>query len=579
MLKLYSRYLKNYTGKMLLAILFTLIFTFSTMALPTLSKSVIDKGAIAQSNAVITRYALLMLVVVVICAVAGVLSNYFSSNVVMSSIRDMRNALFERVVHFSQEDEGKIGVSSLISRQSKDMQTLQTAMIQMLMMMLQAPLMCIAGIVLALTTSKTLAWVLVILLPLAAIVMATVIKLARPVFRENQIKVDRVNGVMREALTGMRVIRAFNREEYETDRFAGVSDDFTNNAKKGFKLMNTFLPLIMFFSNASNLLILEFGSDYMKNGLATYGAVQAYIQYTTMILASFMLASMFLMMLPNAQTAAERINEIWDVVPSIQDKEDTVKLPEIGNGRIDVEHVSYRFPGASQNVLTDISFSAKAGQTVAIIGGTGSGKSTLLNVLCRNMDVTEGSVKIDGVDIRDTDSQDLRDHISVVPQKSFLFAGSIIDNVRFGKPDASDEEVRHALDVSQSTEFVDEKEYGMYTYIAQGGTNVSGGQKQRLAIARALVRKADIYIFDDSFSALDFKTDAKLRRELAGELTGAVTIIVAQRVSTIKNADRILVIEEGKIVGDGTHEELLASNKVYREIALSQLSESEVKGA
>ena len=579
MIKLYSRYLKKYTGRMLAAIFCTLVFTFATMALPTLSKSVIDKGAIQQIDGVIGKYAIIMLIDVAICAAAGVLSNFFSSGVVMSAIRDMRNALFARIVHFSQEDEGKIGASSLISRQSKDIQTLQMAMIQMLLMMLQAPLMCIAGIVLALTTSKDLSWVIVILLPLAAIVMMTVIKLARPIFRANQIKVDKVNGVMREALTGMRVIRAFNREEYENDRFAAVSDDFTSNAKKGYKMMNTFLPLIMFFSNMSNLLILGFGADYMKRGIATYGAVQAYIQYTTMILMSFMLASMFLMMLPNAQTAAERINEIWDVEPSIKDKDETVKLPEIGNGSIEVEHVSYRFPGASQNVLTDISFSAKAGQTVAIIGGTGSGKTTLLNMLCRNMDVTEGSVKIDGVDIRDTDAKDLRDHISIVPQKSFLFSGSIVDNVRFGKPDASDEEVRHALDVSQATEFVDEKEYGMYTYIAQGGSNVSGGQKQRLAIARALVRKADIYIFDDSFSALDFKTDAKLRKELAGELTGAVTIIVAQRVSTIKNADRILVIEEGKVVGDGTHDELLASNKVYREIALSQLSESEVKGA
>ena len=453
---------------MLAAIFCTLIFTFATMALPTLSKSVIDKGAIQQIDGVIGRYAIIMLIDVAICAAAGVMSNFFSSGVVMSAIRDMRNALFARIVHFSQEDEGKIGASSLISRQSKDIQTLQTAMIQMLLMMLQAPLMCIAGIVLALKTSKDLSWVIVILLPLAAIVMMTVIKLARPIFRANQIKVDKVNGVMREALTGMRVIRAFNREDYENDRFAAVSDDFTGNAKKGYKMMNTFLPLIMFFSNMSNLLILGFGADYMKRGITTYGAVQAYIQYTTMILMSFMLASMFLMMLPNAQTAAERINEIWDIEPSIKDKEETVKLPEVGNGSIEVEHVSYRFPGASQNVLTDISFSAKAGQTVAIIGGTGSGKTTLLNMLCRNMDVTEGSVKIDGVDIRDTDARDLRDHISIVPQKSFLFSGSIIDNVRFGKPDASDEEVRHALDVSQSTEFVDEKEYGMYSYISQG---------------------------------------------------------------------------------------------------------------
>lgn len=576
MLKLYVRYLKQYTGQVILSILCTLLFTFTTMALPTLSKNVIDKGAIAQDNSIIIRYAVFMLIDALICAIAGIVSNYFSSGVVMSAVRDMRNTLFERVVHFSQEDEGKIGAASLISRQSKDIQTSQTAMVQMFLMMLQAPLMCIAGIVLAVRTSRTLSWIIIVLLPLASIVMLTTVKLARPVFRENQKKVDNVNRIMREALTGMRVIRAFNREDYETERFAGISNDYTNNAKKGFKIMNSLLPCIMFFANASNLLILGFGAKYMKEGLATYGAVQAYIQYTTMILMSFMLASMFLMMLPNAQAAAERINEIWEVEPSIGWKEDAVKLPEIGNASIEVSHVSYRFPGASQNVLTDISFSAKAGETVAIIGGTGSGKSTLLNILCRNMDVVEGSVKIDGVDVRDTDPEDLRSHISLVPQKSFLFSGSIIDNVRFGKSDASDEEVRHALDVSQSTDFVEQKEYGMYTYIAQGGSNVSGGQKQRLAIARALVRKADIYMFDDSFSALDFKTDAKLRKELSGELTKAVSIIVAQRVSTIKNADRILVLEEGKVVGDGTHEELLSSNKVYREIAMSQLSESEV---
>ncbi len=572
--------MKRYSLNVVLGVLCTLIFTATTMALPTLSKAVIDKGAIGQDKDVILRYALIMLVDAAICAAAGILSNYFTSGVVMSAVRDMRNTLFEKVVRFSQEDEGRIGTASLISRQSKDIQTSQTAMVQMFMMMLQAPLMCIAGIFLAISTSKTLSWIIIVLLPLATIIMLTTIKLARPVFRENQIKVDHVNRIMREALTGMRVIRAFNREEYETDRFAGVSDDFTNNAKKGFKIMNSLLPLIMFFANTSNLLILGFGAKYMKEGLATYGAVQAYVQYTTMILMSFMVASMFLMMLPNAQAAAERINEVWDVEPSIKwKKEDATALPEVGNASLEVSHISYRFPGASQNVLTDISFSAKAGETVAIIGGTGSGKTTLLNMLCRNMDVVEGSVKIDGVDVRDTAPEDLRSHISIVPQKSFLFAGSIVDNVRFGKPDASDDEVRHALDVSQSTDFVEEKEYGMYTYIAQGGTNVSGGQKQRLAIARALVRKADIYIFDDSFSALDFKTDAKLRMELSNELTKAVTVIVAQRVSTIKNADRILVLEEGKVVGDGTHDELLASNKVYREIAMSQLSESEVKGA
>ncbi|MCR5509199.1 MAG: ABC transporter ATP-binding protein/permease [Lachnospiraceae bacterium] len=579
MLKLYSRYLKSYTGQMILIVLFTLGFTGSTMVLPTLSKSVIDKGAIAGDTGAIVKYALIMLLVAILCITAGVLGNYFTSGVVMGATRDMRNRLFERVIRFSQEDEDKIGTASLISRQSKDILTSQNTMLQMFQMMLQAPLMCIAGIVLAVSTSPSLSWIIAVLLPLAAVTMAVAIKLTQPIFRASQKKVDRVNGVMRETLTGMRVIRAFNREDYETERFAGVSDDLKNNIKKGFKIMNLLLPIIIFLANGSNLLILGFGADYMKRGLATYGDVQAFVQYTTMILMAFMLGSMFLMLMPNAQASAERINEVWSIEPSIVNKENAEKLPEVGNAFIEVDHISYRFPGASQNVLTDISFSAKAGQTVAIIGGTGSGKSTLLNVLCRNFDVTEGSVKIDGVDVRDAEISDLKAHISLVPQKAFLFAGSIIDNIRYGKPDASEEEVKHALDISQSSEFVSKKEYGMYTYIAQAGTNVSGGQKQRLAIARALVRKADIYMFDDSFSALDFKTDAKLRGELSGELKNAVTIIVAQRVSTIKNADRILVLEEGKVVGDGTHDELLASNRVYREIAMSQLSESEVKGA
>ena len=578
MLKLFKRYLKQYPGQVALIVFLTLVFTATTMILPKLSSPVIDAGTAGDTDSIV-RYAIIMGVVVVIAVIAGVLNNYFISNVVMGTTRDMRNTLFERVISFSQEDENMIGTASLISRQSKDMLTLQMTLLQMFMMMLQAPLMCIAGIALALTTSVSLSWIIVVLLPLAAITMGIAIKMTQPIFRANQVKVDRVNGVMRETLTGMRVIRAFNREDYENRRFEDVSDDLTNNVKKGYKIMNLILPMIVFLANGSNLLILGFGADYMKKGLASYGDVQAFVQYTTMILMAFMLGSMFLMLMPNAQASAERINEVWDVVPSIKESSDPVKMPEVGNASIEVSHISYRFPGASQNVLTDISFSAKAGETIAIIGGTGSGKSTLLNVLCRNMDVTEGSVKIDGVDVRDTAQDDLKNHISLVPQKAFLFAGSIIDNIRYGKPDATEEEVRHALDISQSSEFVDKKEYGMYTYIAQAGTNVSGGQKQRLSIARALVRKADIYMFDDSFSALDYKTDAKLRGELAGELKNAVTIIVAQRVSTIKNADRILVLAEGKVVGDGTHDELMASNTVYREIAMSQLSESEVKGA
>ena len=343
MLKLYSKYLKRYSGKIGLILLFMAIFTTTLMALPTLSKSVIDKGALSGNTDEIVKYALIMAVVAVVAVISGIANNFYVSSVVMGATRDMRDSLFERVIHFSQEDEDKIGTASLISRQSKDILTTQTIMVQMFQMMLQAPLMCIAGIILAISTSVSLSWIIAVLLPLAAITIGIAIHKTQPIFRANQKKIDRVNGVMRETLNGMRVIRAFNREAYEIERFAGVSDDLMNNVEKGYKLMNLLMPMIVFFANGSNILILLFGADYMKRGLATYGDVQAFVQYTTMILMAFMIASMFLMLMPNAQASAERINEVWEFDPSITDKEQTVKLPEVGNASITVEHMSYRF--------------------------------------------------------------------------------------------------------------------------------------------------------------------------------------------------------------------------------------------
>ena len=449
----------------------------------------------------------------------------------------------------------------------------------MMQMFLVAPIMVVGGIVMAVVTAPTMMWMLVVVLPCAILIMVMILLRVAPIFRKTQQKLDTVNRVIRENLNGMRVVRAFNREEYEREHFEEVNSDYRRLAERGNKLMNCANPLMTVLINAINLLIIWFGSRYMDAGNVSYGDIQAFVQYVSMILNAFMLCAMLLIILPRVQTSAARLNEVLDLEPSITDPLEPLKIPEGTESSIMFRNVSFSYPGADVPVLSSLNFSAKKGQTLAIIGGTGSGKSTILNLITRDYDVTDGEVLLDGVDVRKLAQEDLRGRLAVVPQKAFLFSGSIFENVRYGKEDASPEEVEYALSVAQAKEFVDQKDYGMYSYISQGGTNVSGGQRQRLAIARALVRHPDVYLFDDSFSALDFKTDAKLRKMLKKEVKDAVTIIVAQRVSTIQDADRIIVLDAGRIIGDGTHEELMESCAVYREIALSQVSESEVKGA
>ncbi len=579
MLKLFAKYLKPYTGGVLAVVLMTILTSTSSLVLPMLSKPIIDQGAIAGNQAVAVRYMAIMLAVAVVSVLVAVLCAHISSGVSMGFSRDVRKALFSHVCTLSQGDIESIGTSSLISRQTNDIMQLQTVLIQILQSFLTAPLLFFGGIIVALLTVPRLCWMLAVILPVAVVIMVVFMLRSMNIFKTMQTKLDTVNRLVREALNGMRVIRAFNREEFEERHFDGANRDLKFWSQKGQLVIFILMPVTTALVNAVNLLLIWFGAHYMDAGSVSYGDVQAFAQYVSMILTAFTICSVMMIILPRGQISARRINEVLEKEPSVTSPQAAERVSGGEEASLAFSHVSFSFPGAEKPVLSDISFSAKKGETIAIIGGTGSGKSTLLNLISRHYDVTEGSVCVDGVDIRNLSLEDLNAHLAIVPQKAFLFSGTILDNMRFGKTDATLDEVMHAIDVSQSREFVDGKKDGVNTAVSQGGTNFSGGQRQRLAIARALVKKADVYLFDDSFSALDFKTDAALRKMLKPEVRNAVTVIVAQRVSTIQDADKILVLDAGKLVGSGTHEELLQTCAVYREIAQSQTADKEEKSA
>lgn len=578
MLKLYSQFLKNYKGRVALVVIALFASTLATLLLPLLSKKIIDDGISGEKTDMIIGVGVVMLAAVLVGVAVNITGNYISSGVSMGFSRDLRKGIFLKISNLSQGDIEEIGAASLIGRETNDISQMQQALVQMLQVMLIAPIMCIGGIIAALMTAPSLAWIVAAIIPVTLVLIVFVMTKASPLFKLNQVKLDTVNRTIREALNGMRVIRAFNNEQRETDRFSEANFSLTDTAIKANKYIMSLMPAMMLLINGANILILCFGGHSMEDGTVSYGDVQAFIQYVSMILMSVMMCTMLLIIIPRAGASAARINEVLDKVPSIEDPESPAVVPEGTPAALSFKNVSFRYPGAEGNVLTDISFDAKAGETIAIIGGTGSGKTTLINLIPRFYDVTEGSVTVDGVDVRQLSQTDLRNRLSVVSQKSFLFSGTIAENVAYGKENATAEEISHALEVSQSMEFVSEKDYGIYSYITQSGSNVSGGQRQRLSIARALVRKPEIYIFDDSFSALDFKTDSRLRKALKKEIKSSILLIVAQRVGTIMDADRILVMENGRVVGSGTHKELLKTCEVYREIALSQLSESEVNG-
>lgn len=567
--------LKPYIKYVIGVLIFTFINALSELYLPNMMSKIVNNGIVKGDTNYIMKIGGIMLIVAAFSAVSMIFASLLSSKASMGFGRDLRRKVFAHVEEFSLREFDSIGTASLITRTTNDITQVQQVSIMMLRMMVRAPMMCIGGIIMALSKNARLSIIMLFSMPVLFAVIYIVGKKGFPLFKMIQKKIDRVNLVLREQLTGIRVIRAFDRTRHEEERFDTANKDLTDTSIKVNRIMTLLMPLINIILNFTIIAVIWFGSKHIDSGIMQVGDLMAFIQYVMQIMFSMVMLSMMFIMLPRASASASRINEVLDTVPTIEDKE---SLSVIGDkkGFLDFKDVTFSYPGAEKPVLTHISFSAKPGETTAIIGGTGSGKSTLINLIPRFYDVDSGAILVDGIDVRDLSQEELRSRIGFVPQKAVLFTGTIADNIRYGKEDATDEEIGYAAEIAQAADFISNMDKGFDSFIAQGGTNVSGGQKQRISIARALVRKPEIYIFDDSFSALDFKTDARLRKALKKETKNATVIIVAQRVSTVMDADRIIVLDEGRIVGIGKHKELLAGCEVYREIVSSQLSEEEI---
>lgn len=515
-----------------------------------------------------------MLGVSAIGAVAAVFASFYSSKAAMGLGRDLRQKVFKHVGQFSLQEFDEVGTASLITRTTNDITQVQQVVIMMLRMVISAPIMLVGGVLLAVSKDAKLSLVIIGAMPFLVIAILLILKYAMPLFQQVQKRIDSLNLVVRENLTGIRVIRAFNRETEEKRRLQKANRELADVSIQVNKVMAFLMPMMMLVMNLTVVAVIWFGGLRINNGAMQIGDLMAFIQYVMMIMFALLMASFMFVMIPRAAVSAKRINEVLDMQPAFKD--DGTAQANVDRGTLEFDDVTFYYPGAEEPALSNISFQAKPGEITAIIGGTGSGKSTLVNLVPRFYEVTSGTVRVNGVDIRQASQQEIRSKIGFVPQKSVLFTGTIADNIRFGKQHASDQELTHAAHIAQATEFIDQIEGGYAAAIEQGGSNLSGGQKQRLSIARALIRQPDLYIFDDSFSALDFKTDAKLRNALKDETKNATVLLVAQRVSTVVDADRIIVLEKGKMVGMGTHADLVKHNNVYREIALSQLSEEEI---
>lgn len=574
MLRLF-RFLKPYWLMVTGVFVFVFLQTIGDLYLPTLMSDIIDKGVMQGDTQKIMQIGGVMLLVAGGGAVCAIIASYMSSIAATGLGKILRSQIFRRVESYSLHEFDKIGTATLITRTTNDINQIQMVTVMIMRMMISAPMMAIGGLILAMREDKPLTLVLAVALPVLALVVTIIAKKIIPLFRMVQSKVDRINLVLREKLTGMRVIRAFDTVEHERQRFDAANVDLTNNYIKANRIMAFMMPAIMLVMSLTQLAVLWFGAIRISNNAMDLGALSAFTQYVMQIMISILMLAMMFIMVPRAQAAATRINEVLDTNPEINDAEKVNNLSS-GKGYVEFKDVTFSYHGAEEPALRNISFSARPGEITAIIGSTGSGKSTLINLIPRFYDIDSGSILIDGTDIREMSQEYLRSKIGFVPQKAVLFSGTITENIRFGNDNATDEEIRHAADIAQATDFITKMDDGFDHEISQGGTNVSGGQKQRLSIARALVRKPEIYIFDDSFSALDFKTDAKLRAALKNEIAEATEIIVAQRVGTVMDADRIIVLDEGRIAGIGTHKELLGTCKVYREIVSSQLSEEEI---
>ena len=518
-----------------------------------------------------------MLAMALVIMLAAVSVTFLSSRVAAFLGRNLRNGVYRKVISFSGEELNHFSTASLITRSTNDIQQAQLVFAMIFRIVLYAPILGVGGVLKVLQTDVSMTWILGVAVVAILILVGFLFAVAMPKFKILQYRIDELNLVSREILTGLSVIRAFSREKHEEERFEEVNERLTKTNLFVNRCMTFMMPAMMLIMNGITVLIIYNGSHAVDNGTMQVGNMMAFMQYAMQIIMSFLMITMMSIMLPRASVSAKRINEIMETKVSIESPE-TAKIPENNKkGEVRFEHVGFAYPGAEEETLSDINFTAQKGETVAFIGSTGSGKSTLVNLIPRFFDVTSGKILVDGVDIREMGLHDLRERIGYVPQKGVLFSGTIDSNIRYGKEDATKEEVNRAAEIAQAQEFIGQKEKGMESEIAQGGTNVSGGQKQRLSIARAIAKNPEIYIFDDSFSALDYKTDVVLRRALKKETKDATTLIVAQRISTILHADKILVLDEGKIVGEGTHKELLKTCEVYQQIAMSQLSKEELE--
>ncbi len=570
----FVKYLRKYRKYVVGVLSLTFFDVMIELYLPNLMSMIVDKGIVTGDTAYIFSIGIRMLLVAVLSTISMIVSSYLSSKASMSVGRDLREKVFTHVENFSLAEFDQVGTSSLITRTTNDIRQIQQLTIMLLRMMIRAPLMLTGGLIMAYTKNKKLSLVLLVAMPILLFAVTTVGRKAFPLFKSVQKKIDRMNLVLREKLTGVRVIRAFNRDDYEKERFAESNRDLTETSLTVDRIMISMFPLINLIMNFTTIAVVWFGSKQVDMGNMFVGDIMAFIQYVMLTMFSLVMFSVIFVNIPRAAASAERINEVLDIKPRIID---SVTPKDIGElEELEFDDVTFSFPGAELPTLCDISFKAKIGETVAIIGGTGSGKSTLINLIPRFYDINKGTIKINGIDIREIRQKTLRQKIGLVPQQAVLFTGTIKDNIKQGKSEATDEEIIHAARTAQAEEFINNLEDGYESSVSQGGTNFSGGQKQRLSIARALVREPEIYVFDDSFSALDFKTDAKLRQALSKETEESIVIIVAQRVSTVKDADTIIVLDNGKMEGIGTHKELLHSSKVYGEIVRSQYSEEEI---
>ncbi|HUP28025.1 MAG TPA: ABC transporter ATP-binding protein [Chloroflexia bacterium] len=574
MIKL-SKHLRPFAMVVGFILALVLVQSLADLYLPTLMADIVDIGVVRNDIDYIWRVGGFMLLVAAGSALCSIVANFFSAQTASGFGRNLRSGVFSRVTSFSLAEFDKLGTATLITRTTNDISQVQQVLIMLLRIMIYAPLVGIGGIFMAVAEDATLSLILVVVVPLLAASIGFIGMKGVPLFRAMQVKLDRVNLVLRENLTGVRVIRAFNRTGYEHERFDAANLDLTNTAIKVNRLMSFLMPVVMIMMNLTSIAIIWFGGIRINDGDMQVGSLIAFLQYAMQIMFSVLMLSFLLVMVPRAQASAVRINEVLDMETEIHDPE-SPKVPTLARGNLEFRDVTFSYPGAEEPAIANISFSAHPGEVVAIIGGTGSGKSTLVNLIPRFYDVDSGSILVDGVDVRDMPQETLRSKIGLVPQQAVLFSGTITDNVKFGNEQAASDEINKAVETAQAMEFVSTMQDGFDSTISQGGTNVSGGQKQRLAIARALVRRPEIYLFDDSFSALDFRTDANLRAALRKETADATVIIVAQRVSTVLDADKILVLDEGRIVGQGRHRELLKSSEIYREIVASQLSEEEL---